>query len=364
MSMTFGRFAFRAGVAAGLLAAVAACSAGQATPGPIPTSQMQVHQNVVYGHSAAGAPLSEDVYSPTGDTTPGAVVIIVHGVFFTSGARQSVTSYAWSLAADGFLAVNVDYSLVKPGGGGGYPQQVQEIQQAVQWSIAHARQYGGDPRRIALVGFSAGAYLSAMAGLLDSDLPGRPVKAVVTLSAPLDLPALDQLFHARLAACGTNPSCPQVPQAPPLSDYYGPLFAFLGCSKGNCPAQLIRQASPSSHVTASSPAFLMFNSAREVTPSSQATDMGRLLHAAGVPEQVVIVSGSNPGQGYLGTVSPAILKFLGQRLGLPQPQLAASSTPARSTGTLAALVVCCVLAAAGSLGAVLLVTRRRAAEQR
>lgn len=358
--IAFSKSAFRAAAAAGLLAAVAACSAGQASPAPTATSPTQVRQNVVYGHSAGGAPLTADVYSPTADATPYPVVIIVHGVFFTAGDKQSVSSYAWGLAAAGYLAVNVDYSLVTPQSRG-YPEQVQEIQRAIQWSIAHARQFGGDPRRIALVGISAGGYLSAMAGLLDSDLPGRPVKAVVTLSAPLDLPALDQAFRARLAACGTQPSCPQVPKAPPLSAYYGPLFAFLGCNRGNCSAQLIQQASPSSHVTASAPAFLIFNSANEATPLSQAADMGQLLRATGVPEQVVIVPGSNSGQGYLATVSPAILKFLGQRLGMPQPRLVATSTPARATGTLDVLVACCALIAAGSLGGVLLAARRQTA---
>jgi acetyl esterase/lipase len=358
--IAFSRYAVRAGAAAGLLAAVSACSAGQASRAPAPAPATQVHQNVVYGRSAGGTPLTEDVYSPTADTAPGPVVIIVNGGSFTSGVKLSFSTYASALAEVGYLTVNVDYSPATPHGGG-YPKQVQDIERAIQWSVAHARQFGGDPRRIALVGFSDGAYLSAMAGLLDSDLPGRPVKAVVTLSAPLDLPALYQLFVARLAVCGTLPSCPQVPNTPSLSAY-GPLFTFLGCSPGFCQPQTIQEASPSSHITARAPAFLIFNSANEVVPSSQASDMGNLLRAARVPEQVVIVPGSSNGVGYLPTASPAILKFLGQQLGLPQQRLAASaasSTPVRSTDTLDLLVACCALVAAGSLGGVVVAVRRQ-----
>jgi acetyl esterase/lipase len=325
---------------------------------------VRIDRGVVYGRSSQGSHLAGDVYIPAAETKPAPVVIIVHGGGFTSGGRQTEAPYAQALAAVGFVTFNVDYSLVSPGSRG-YPRQVQEIQHAIQWTAGHASQFGGDPHRLALVGFSAGAYLSAMAGLLESGLPGRPVKAVVTLSAPLDLPPLYQLLRARLTACGTQTSCPRIPQAPPLSAF-GTLFDFLGCPAGKCSEQLLHTASPSSHVTATAPAFLILNSANEVVPQSQATDMGSLLRDAGVPERVVIVPGNGHGAAILPVVSLAIAKFLGRQLGLPgvgNPPLASYSTPRLpSSGSgLTALVAGCGIAATGGLVLTLLALRKRSA---
>jgi acetyl esterase len=357
--IAFSRYAFRTGVAAALLAAVLAAATSYASAASDP---VQVHQNVVYGQSAQGYRLTADVYSPTARTEPAPVVIVVHGGGFNSGDKKGTAQYASALASVGFVTVNVDYTLDTPGNPG-YPEQVQEVQRAIQWSIAHARQYGGNPHRLALLGFSAGGYLSAMAALLDSGLPGRPIKAAVTLSAPLDLPALQQLLSARLAACGHQPSCPQVPQAPQLSAF-GTLFEFVGCSFGNCSPQLLRKASPSNHVSRKAPAFLIFNSANELMPRSQAIDMGDALRVAQVPHEVVIVQGSTHGAGYAPDVGGTIVKFLGQQLGIAGLRLAASDGPARSSGAQTVLVVICAVVAAGSLGAVLLAMRRRTAGHR
>jgi acetyl esterase len=352
------RRVLRAVLAACLLAIVAAPLAG-GDASATSTNPVRVHQNVVYGKSPQGVPLTSDVYSPASDTEPSPVVVMVHGGGFSNGDKQGDAAYAEAMAAIGFVTVNVDYTLATPTSAG-YPDQVQEIQSAVRWSIAHARQYGGDPGKVALIGFSAGGYLAAMAGLLDSDLPGRPVKAVVTLSAPLDFSALDQTLRARVAACGYRTSCPQLPQAPQLSSF-GTLFEFLGCPTGKCSAALIQAASPSSHVTASAPAFLMFNSADELIPRSQATDMAAALRAARVPENVVIVPGTQHGAAYLPQVSPSIANFLDRQVGLPPSGVPASNTPVRSSGPLPVLVVCCAVAAAGSLAVVLLAARRRTA---
>jgi acetyl esterase len=351
------RFALRTGAVAGALAAVFACCPGLASAASTP---YRLHSNVVY-QSSQGHSLTGDVYSPAATAGPAPVVIMVHGGGFTDGDKQGTDQYSAAMASAGFVTVNVNYTLAKPGHSA-YPEQVQDIQRAIQWSVAHAAQFGGDPHRLALLGFSAGGYLAAMAGLLDSSLPGRPVKAVATLSAPLDLPVLYQLFRTRLAKCGHEATCPQVPQAPQLPAF-ATLFGFLGCPTGNCPGRLVRSASPSSHVAAGDPAFLMFNSADELVPRSQPTDMAKLLRAARVPQQVVIVPGSRHGASYLPDVAPTALKFLGQRLGLPVRQV--PGIPAsHSSSTPTVLVASCAAVVAVGVGVVLLAERRRIAGHR
>jgi acetyl esterase/lipase len=325
-------------------------------PGPLP---IRVHSNVVYGTSAAGHPLTANVYSPRAVTGPAPVLIVIHGGGFTHGSNKLVANYAAGLASNGYVAVAINYALIKPG----YPEQVREVRLAVSWSIAHASQYGGDPRRLGLVGFSVGGYFAAMAGVLDSGLPGRPVKAVATYSAPLDLPALDQLLHAREKACGHRTNCRKQPQVPPISAF-SPLLDYLGCPKGKCSSSTIRNASPSSHVTSKAPAFLIFHAADDQVPASQSSDMGKALKSAGVPAQVVGYSATAGGPGskqnanYVSHESPTLITFLGRYLS-PSHVSVVSALKYAPPGTPEWLIIVCVAVAAIGLAAALVATARR-----
>ncbi|MGH2878668.1 MAG: alpha/beta hydrolase [Solirubrobacteraceae bacterium] len=347
------RVSLRGAVAACLLCAVCAFAVG-CGPKPGTASQpVRERQNLVYGRSSGGQALTEDVYSPNRRTKPAPLLIALHGGGFTGGDKQGTAGYAAALAAAGFVTINVNYSLTSPG----YPEQVKEIQRAIRWNVARAGEVGGDPHRVGVLGFSAGGYLGAMAALLDDEHSTPPVDAVVTLSAPLDLPALDRLLRARLAACGSRPSCSKMPHMPPLSAF-GTLYRFLGCPTGNCSPSLIREASPSNQVTAHAPAFLMLNSTDELIPVSQPGDMADALRVFGVPAQVVIVPGAAHAAGYVPRVSPAILKFLRQRLGSSSPRLSGGDPPSPS-GDLTLLLVCCALIFATSLALILAAARRR-----
>ena len=74
--------------------------------------------------------------------------------------------------------------------------------------------------------------------------------------------------------------------------------------------------------------------------------MASALQAAGVPEQVVIVPGSQHGEAYLPEVDGTILKYLGERLGLPGLKPPANNTPAGSSSTVKVLVICSVVVVA------------------
>jgi len=357
---TFGKWALRMGVAAALLAGASILPANHAAAAF--AYSVRTHQNLVYGQSAHGSALTANVESPVGDAKQAPVVIVVHGGGWNSGDKKDEVPYAEAMTSEGFVTVNVNYTL-SSAEAPGYPDQIQEIQQAITWTIAHARQYGGDPNQIVLVGFSAGAYLSAMAALRDSNLPGHPIKAVVTLSAPFDFPVVQAMLRQRVAMCGYSPSCPQDKQDPPQDTLaaFATMYDFLGCPTGNCSSQLLRAASPVTHVTTSAPPFLIFNSSDELIPSSQATDMADALKAAGVPEQVVIVPGSQHGEAYLPEVDGTILNYLDQRVGLPPSSLPASGTQPGSSGAMTALIICCAVLIAASLSVVLLAVRRRTA---
>ncbi len=347
------RLSLRTVTAAGLLAVVCLCAAGCGTKRGTVSNPAQKHHNVVYGRSNKGVALTEDIYSPEDRAKPAPLVIVIHGGGFTTGDKRDTGPFASTLASLGFVTATVNYSLASPG----YPEQVKEIQRAIRWNIAHAGQFGADPHRVGIVGFSAGGYLGAMASLLDSEHQRGPTNAVVTLSAPLDLTAFARLVHARLV-CKHRSACPKA-HLPPLGAFAS-VYRFLGCATPKCSPQLITRASPTSHVNARAPAFLMFNAAHEVVPRSQPIDMANALRASRVPEQVEFVPGTVREAGYIEQASPTIVKFLRQRLGNSPLRLAIGKNPP-PPGDPTLLLVFCALIAGASLALVVAAVRSKLA---
>lgn len=134
-----------------------------------------------------------DVYAPRRETTPAPVAVFFYGGSWDSGRRQD---YGWvgrALAAQGFLTIVPDYRLYPAVR---YPSFVEDGALAVRWAVDHARELGGDPSRVVLIGHSAGAYNAAMLALDDRYLKAagvdpKVVRAFAGLSGPYDFLPLD-----------------------------------------------------------------------------------------------------------------------------------------------------------------------------
>jgi acetyl esterase/lipase len=128
-----------------------------------------------------------DIYTPDGGASKG-VVVFFYGGSWNSGARQEYGFAGRALASRGFTTVVFDYRLVPEHR---YPVFVEDGAKAVAWVHRNIAAHGGDPRRIFLVGHSAGAYNAMMVTLAPEFLraeglePGI-VKAVAGLSGPYD----------------------------------------------------------------------------------------------------------------------------------------------------------------------------------
>ena len=118
------------------------------------------HRGITY--QAAGGARRLDIYLPPGRAAsaedPLPVVFWVHGGAWISGSRHNVAPYLRMLAARGFAAVGVDYSLAP---GGVYPKALLELNTAMRFLKDHAGDYGLDMNRVVLAGDSAGAQLAA-----------------------------------------------------------------------------------------------------------------------------------------------------------------------------------------------------------
>jgi acetyl esterase/lipase len=150
-----------------------------------PKSQVEIVRDVAFG---PGEKDRLDVYRPKCGK-PGPVVVFFYGGSWDSGSRSIYTFVGAALAAHGYTVMIPDYRVYPEVR---YPAFLQDNARAVRWAHDHARQYGGDPARLVLMGHSAGAYNAAMlandprwlaAVGLDSH---ADIKAWVGLSGPYD----------------------------------------------------------------------------------------------------------------------------------------------------------------------------------
>jgi acetyl esterase/lipase len=97
-----------------------------------------------------------DVFRPEG-AREADVAVFVHGGAFVRGSRSAPEGVydnvlTW-FARQGFVGVNLEYRLAPEAL---YPEGARDVAAALQWIEAHAGAFGGDPRRILLIGHSAG----------------------------------------------------------------------------------------------------------------------------------------------------------------------------------------------------------------
>lgn len=119
-------------------------------------------QDIVYGR-VLGAGLLADIASPD-EGGPFPAILSVHGGRWIRATRNRDTSIDVRQWADlGFFAMDIDYRLVTctPA-----PACYQDMQCAIRWVHAHARQYNIDTSRIFLIGMSCGGHMVALAATL------------------------------------------------------------------------------------------------------------------------------------------------------------------------------------------------------
>ncbi|MDT0137883.1 alpha/beta hydrolase [Acidovorax sp. PRC11] len=160
----FRRFSPRAARTAAVLALAAslgACSGVGTLNALTPRSAATVDTGVAYG------PLPRqrlDVYRPAApapvDGWP--VVVFFYGGTWNSGERGDYLFLGQALASRGVLALVADYRLYPEVR---YPDFVRDSALAVGYGLEQAARWGGDPRRVFVMGHSAGGYNAAMVAL-------------------------------------------------------------------------------------------------------------------------------------------------------------------------------------------------------
>ena len=159
-----------------------------------PTGGVRVQTGLSYG---PGARQTLDLYLPK-DDAGAPLIVFVYGGSWQRGDKKTYKFAASALARRGLMVAVPDYALYPEAR---FPTFLEDVAAAVAWARANAATSADGPRRLVLMGHSAGAHIAAMLAfdsrwLLRHGLdPRRDISGFVGLAGAYDfLPIVDPVI--------------------------------------------------------------------------------------------------------------------------------------------------------------------------
>jgi acetyl esterase/lipase len=226
-----------------------------------------------------------DLHMPDAAAFPGRrpLIMYVHAGGWVSGERTAVPEAAMAQVARGYALATIDYRLatVDPDGRtiSSFPGVIWDVKRAIRFAKSNAKTWHIDPRRVVLMGASAGGHLAAFVGATRNkfeppDLApttsaerDSSVRGVVDWVGPTDLVSFPRTDH---------------PWAAPLT------AEFLGCAMPTpddpvtCPGDVLTAASVATWVDRSDPPIYLAYGAQDelVCAGTQGEPLARAWLAA------------------------------------------------------------------------------------
>jgi len=161
---------------------------------PVPEGVIE-KTDIEYGRVGERA-LLLDLYYPDSLVEPAPGLVFIHGGGWQSGDKRDYKYYTTRYAQRGYVVATIGYRFKQEAP---FPACVEDAKCAVRWMRANTEELSVDPDRIAVIGGSAGGYLSMMVGY-SPDVPelegngghagvSSAVACVVNLYGPTDLTA-------------------------------------------------------------------------------------------------------------------------------------------------------------------------------
>ncbi len=239
--------------------------------------EVELRPDVEYG-TGGGKKLRLHLALPKSGDEKRPGLIFIHGGGWAAGNRDDLKNQIQYAARQGYVAISVGYRFAPQDP---FPAQIEDVKCAVRWLRAHAAELKIDTEKLGAIGFSAGAHLSMMLGVMDqgdglegeggwADQPSK-VQAVVAYFGPTN-------FSVEL---------------PPVSR--GIVKHFIGFDQTEKP-ELYKQASPITYVNKGDAPMLLYQGTEDVlVPYDQAWMMAQALTKAKVPGRVELMLGVNHG---------------------------------------------------------------------
>ena len=265
-----------------------------------------VERNVIYG-MVSGAALLLDVYRPAKPNGFG--VIFVPGSGFQAapeyGARPiketQIELWGPPLLAAGYTVFAVNH---RGAPRFHYPAAIEDVQRAIRFVRAHARDYGIDAARLGGLGGSSGGNLVGLAAV-------RAAPGITDDVDPVNRePATLQVVVLRAAVTDLRNM--------PTPDSANFVVSYMETPPGNSAAAkaLYDAASPVTQVgPGAPPTLLIHGDADVVVPYAQSVAMETALRKAGAPTRLITVPGGAHGADFGGGTHPDWPNYYGETIG-------------------------------------------------
>lgn len=135
-------------------------------PGAAFAQAPRVMLDIPYVQGSLSPSQTLDLYLP-GAATRFPVVVVVFGGGLRQGDKREEAAIGRRLAAEGLGAVVINYRLSP---GVQHPAHVEDVAAAIAWTKRNIGEHGGDADQTFVLGWSAGAYLTALVALNDQYL--------------------------------------------------------------------------------------------------------------------------------------------------------------------------------------------------
>ncbi|MBM3997233.1 MAG: alpha/beta hydrolase [Planctomycetes bacterium] len=210
-----------------------------------------------------------DVYAPAkAKELP--VVVWIHGGGWQAGDKADVYDKPKVFTAKGFVLVSINYRLLPKVD---METLTRDVAKAIRWVHEHIAEHGGDPKRLLIMGHSAGAQLAALIctderWLKEEGLSFAIIKGCVPVDGDTyDIPAMIEVAETRCRVHGLS-----LPK-------FGHRIKF-----GNDPVKH-KAFSAVTHVAKDKgiPPFLLLYVAGHPDVTAQAQRLGNVLKGADVP---------------------------------------------------------------------------------
>lgn len=113
--------------------------------------------DVPYLETEHGQCVLDIVWNTKEGTAP--LIVTVHGGGWMGGDKETFTPVQIALAGEGYSVANINYDYVPDVT---ITEQVEQVKAAIEYLVAHERQYEIDPTQIILIGYSAGGQLATL----------------------------------------------------------------------------------------------------------------------------------------------------------------------------------------------------------
>lgn len=289
----------------------------------VPTTRGQIDEigDVIYSQIKAPRSIRQlhmSVLVPrTSELKP--TIIYFPGGGFMSSEHDKFIEMRMALAEAGFVVAAAEYRTIPDT----FPAPVEDGKTAVRYLREHAKEYGIDPKRIGVLGDSAGGWLAQMLGTTNGDKSfdkgdflsqSSDVQAAATLYGISDLLNIGEGFSEAIQKVHASPA---VTEALLVN---GPAFRSFAGAPIMASKEKALNASPIGHIKGVTPPFLiMHGSSDSLVSPEQSAKLFNALKTEGNRVEYILVNGAEHGDihWYQPPVINRVVGWFSKTLGTP-----------------------------------------------